>query len=626
MKQAFDALAELEQQLEKQEVRERAQEKRETHETFDRLWDFLPVNNAKKQEYRSVIYRVWGAVLAAELDNVDGVNNPHKGGQHISTMSSEHQKKCRDFVEYLLRTEKGRILHIAKKLSDWSQELPNPATLAAVNRLPFIITLRTALGICSDNKPATAPAKAPIAAKAPVPAKTASAPVKERVIHTSEEHFIEGLVASTKGNTDRMLHHFRIAADRNHAEAAWFLWKHLDETAENAAAKTEALPYLDIACRGLYWLASLKVQELYRQEPPVATPYLTTLIEKATQENAPFEALSNLGSYYSMILDNIEKTIECYDGTIATNHKNDAKIHLSAIYAFNPSRHCVTNAQALVHYNIAKNHIPKGSKGYVSFQMQAYEMRSYLATFSDENRHKWTTGEKNIYFHIHQLVSNYTQNDRKHRALVDESLTYLIDLTQYLTGSKGDDSECVVNFHAPILTPPTIRALYAHKSPFFLMSFYDRIGHKKNVEYWKQYLQDVAEDVQPVLSSDISGDIQETTVTALEKLLTKDYKLMQPHLQVARAFNPPVIIVTLSPELSGIYKKQALERSIALGVPFVEKNGFLHLKTTIDAIEQGYDRYQMSRKPKIQNPSSALLGTTDHIPMQAKGTAQHKTP
>src|SRR5262245_40200602 len=100
------------------------QQKAAAHQVLDLLWMAFPGNEEDKQQFRTLLYKFWGAVLAGELSDVTGVRKPRNrdGGQHISTMRPDHCAKMHDFIAHLVRDNKGNLALIATKLELWSGE------------------------------------------------------------------------------------------------------------------------------------------------------------------------------------------------------------------------------------------------------------------------------------------------------------------------------------------------------------------------------------------------------------------------------------------------------------------------------------------------------------------------
>lgn len=626
MKSAYAPLAALAQHEEKQE-------KRDTHEIFDRLWHFLPVEEAKKQQYRSVLYRVWGAVLAAELNNVDGVNNPRAGGQHISAMSSEHQEKCRGFAEYLIRKHKGKIWDIAATLSTWSSgfDSENKKTTDVqymLNNDTFISTIRQALGIRSYTAKSKNPVEAPFTPLTPS--------IKEEAPLTSQDHFTEGLIAHINGDTATMLSHFRSAAERNHAEAAWFLWEHLDKNAVDAAGKREALTYLDTACRGLYWLAPLKIQELYREQPPIITPYLQELEAAAHKEllaatagteEVTSEAMNRLGLYHTSITLDNKTAKEWYEKAITTNNNHDARMNLYSHYSFNRAHHFLSKDEASGYYNIVMSEAKPDSHAAFSLRVHdklenlkttnIHNIEQSLISYQEEKDNGSIVAE--LLFHITRLI--YNNHDHKvTKKHVNDSLTYLHGTTQYITGSKGDDSEYAVNYHNSSLDSKTIQARYSVISVQTLIQYYTRKGEANKVKYWQECMECTGKNVYPLTKIPIDETEKRNIGNLLMRLMGEGAQWWW------KENHSPTLIATLLPEIEEAQRERAYARLKSVEIPVTrEPNGCIHTETTMQTLKTGYTRSLIGLQQQLGiTPSSNLLAA-EHVPPRTPSISSRST-
>ncbi len=100
-------------------------QKREAHQRFDQLYQMsgLFYSDQEEQKIRSILYRLWGAVLARELNSVAGVINPYDGNQHFSRISAKHCEKSHLFCRYLLQSVGGKMNELLRQLSSWNSSV-----------------------------------------------------------------------------------------------------------------------------------------------------------------------------------------------------------------------------------------------------------------------------------------------------------------------------------------------------------------------------------------------------------------------------------------------------------------------------------------------------------------------
>lgn len=502
--------------------------KKETHAIFDTLWYLLPVTSEQRREYRSILYRVWGAVLAGELGNVEGVKNPYEGEQHIGSMSMPHQEKCQDFIRHLVRSYHGNISSIAADLSKWSFGFDSRGKTAEViqsdlDNNTFISSIRQALGIRSyspmeaTHMEAAPPVRMSKAeemrleetetientiAKMPesegytvtsLPARM----VKPKKDLTATEHFTEAVIARIEGDADNALIHLDIAASRNHAEAAWYMWEYLDKSSQTPNEKREALEYLDIACRGLYWLAPLKVKALYRGNPSITTPYLDQLQSQAKQAGASSATINTLGEYYTYILDDVVKGEACYKQAIAKDSNADALLNLHALYAGQKEWFFVSEEDHDANCNYIKLNAPVNSKAHFMLERQGIKKALYHFKDTQNNTEITKTVTEamsngsvaaTIVYHVGCLKP---RNHKKgpHKANADQSLQYLSNIVRYTLGSAGNDSDYNIDYTSAYTDKKATSAQDSIVAIPTLIEYYKTNNDSKNLQYWETYLQ-----------------------------------------------------------------------------------------------------------------------------------------
>lgn len=262
-------------------------EKIETHKVFDLLWSILPDSEVNRQKFRTSVYKLWNAVL----DDVEGIIDPYKGGGHIAVMSKEQREKCVKFASYLVSEYKG-LVKTSAAVREWAGKCNkyiecNGKDVAIIQKFlsedKFIQKIRTKIDIASLKRPQ-------ISAETVI-----DVPVTKEM--TPTEHYVAGVKAKIEGNELLMEEYFRIAAEKQHAEAAWQLYKYLEAKAVNDDQKEEAQVFLDKAVHGAYFPATQEVMQRYSKGG--TTPYLKGLEMAAQAKDATSLDMYTLARYYA---------------------------------------------------------------------------------------------------------------------------------------------------------------------------------------------------------------------------------------------------------------------------------------------------------------------------------------
>lgn len=561
----FAGLLTLEREQSKAAAIERIQDKKETHAIFDRLWQFLPGNEARKQACRTALYKLWGAVLAGELQNVDGVHNPRIGGQHISAMSSEQQQKCQAFIGYLLDEYKGNITMIAAVLNNWSNRLnltgtSNEKQQKAFDADPFIAAIRNATGVrpYSERKLTTA---------LPAPSR------KKHSQPTAQDHYIEGMIASINDNTEEMLLHLREAAGKNHAAAAWTMWEYLDKHATTAEEKSEARGYLDIAYRGLYWRAQMKIQDLYGSNPPVFTPYFEELRHNATREDASSEEMNTLGLYYQHALNHMTMARKWYKRAIEKDGNNDAQINLWALQGIRMGGVTLTEEEYQSSYDNAVQYAPENSKAFFTLQNDRIAKLNQDIIGADE-----TIGRKALR-DLEELVAKGSIlatllvngfiiiNDPQppsHPA-TKTKLQYLKRALPYTAGSMGNDSSHPIDIRDPMLDE---NARWAQHSMFAIDSLAQYATKARATEY--SYLVEYQNCMQESLHAANKTSHQHRMLKALNRILSfEGVGINGKGTEIDFRGNDDIVAVTC-PNMLEVSKRYLETISTQIGIRLIE--------------------------------------------------------
>ena len=286
--------------LDAAEYREWRADVRATHQKFDPLWQMLPATKEEKQKFRSLLYQLLAAVLAADLGEVTGVRDPFKGRNHLGQLPEEHHQTCRKLVSYLIHKHKGHIPAMAASIDQWFAALPKDSNDVSLQEKldsdVFVTELRTHLDVRfhSDTVDRVVPSTPPAVAVA-----RELSPI---------DHYMLGLEARIDGKTEEMVSHFRKAADMKHAEAAWHLWEHYDAVAKDtavpvaqqSASRADAEKYLDISAQGLYYPATRLISAQYQHDMRVPA-YVTAFRKEAEAQDASAQTLYQMGCLYREI-------------------------------------------------------------------------------------------------------------------------------------------------------------------------------------------------------------------------------------------------------------------------------------------------------------------------------------
>lgn len=483
----FDSLALWEADQDHKEGIEHRKVKRETHKIFDPLWEFLPINEKQKQAYRSTLYKVWGAVMAGELGSVEGVRNPRKGAQHIGAMSDEQCEKCQQFVIYLLRTHKN-LNTIAAHLTNWAKDSDiymvgktDQSLQASLDQDKFICKIRNEIGFVASPSM--------IAER-----KSPTMPVEL----TAAEHYVEGMVAKVKGDNEDMIAHLQAACDKNHAEAAWSLYKFYDSPEVNHTER--ALSYLDKAMHGAYVPALVKVKKLYKEG--ITTPYVREMEAAAAKADAPEAVMCNLAEYYQEWLGDIIKAEALYKDIIKNYPDGNGAARLGNFY-FNNSELFFTSEEECRAYQEAiiaqEAHSP--AAGILSLmnggESRPEDGKEVFKKAMDIYRREAEQGDKAAEFYAHVfLLSQPTFAEQKE---IDEALRYLSVTAGKFTGSTGNDSAYDIDIRS---TQPNQLMVNGFEKAIEKLAKYhqDRIGYyraqgftkklkssEREAKYWQEY-------------------------------------------------------------------------------------------------------------------------------------------
>lgn len=494
----FKSLALWEADQEHQEGIEHRKVKRETHRIFDPLWEFLPVNERQKQKYRTTLYKVWGAVMAGELGSVEGVRDPRKGEQHIGAMSDEQCEKCQQFVIYLLRTHKN-LNTIAAHLTNWARD--SDATMKgrsdqslhlSLDQDKFIREIRNEIGLGASPS-MIAERKSPAAL---IEKKSSAA----RVELTAANHYVEGMVAKVRGDNDDMIAHLQAACDKNHAEAAWSLYKFYDSTAIDQEEKDKALSYLDKAMHGAYVPALVKVKKLYKEG--ITTPYVRDMEAAAAQNNAPVEVMHNLAEYYQEWLGDIVKAESLYKDIIRNYPDGHGSAWLRDFYFnnrklfFTPEEECRVYQEAMIaqeahHPMVGILLLMKEGESRPEDGGKVFKKAMNIYRRAAEQGDKVTEFQSHIFLLSHSNFAEQTE--------IDETVRYLSAVAGKFTGSTGNDSAYNIDIRTTqsnqlmvncfVQAIEKLAAYHKGKAEYYSKQRLPRKleSSRREAEYWQEY-------------------------------------------------------------------------------------------------------------------------------------------